>query len=277
MTACGLTNLATCLPQKFFEFISGIITDPIQPLLTLTQKLLTEPANINALQHLWAVIIYIISLFYGLFFLFAGFNLMISGYNSAKRERAKSWLRNIILMILFIQSSFMIYNILIEMSSLMTTGIVSMIDPKFFLMKTDNFTNLGLQLTLLLPQQGILYLTVLLLEIRYAMATIGVVLFPIAIFFYFIPPLKSYGKMILNVLLVLIFITFFDAIVLYGVSALLPSPIFAQYKSLVVTTGLLMVDLVMLIALIVAVLKAVFGVLNSDVGRNVKRAAKYLI
>jgi len=277
MSSCGLTNLATCLPQKFFEFISGLVTAPVQPLLTLTQKLLTEPVNINLFLHLWAVIVYIISLFYGLFFLFAGFNLMISGYDSVKRERAKNWLQNIFFMILFVQMSFMIYGIIIEIGSLLTTGIISLIDPKFFLMKTDNIVNFGLQLALLIPQLLVILFTVLLLGLRYVMVSIGVVLFPIALFFYFIPPLKGYGKLILNILLVLIFITFFDAIVLFGVSTLFNAVIFANFKVLLVTIGFAMVNTIMLITLIFTIIKAAFGLLNSDVGRNVKSAAKYLI
>ena len=101
MTECGLTDLAICLPQKFFEFLLSILNAPLQPLLDLTKNLLTEPVNISLFYSLWAVIIYVISLFYGLFMLFAGFNFLISGYEASKRENAKMWFRNVILMIIF--------------------------------------------------------------------------------------------------------------------------------------------------------------------------------
>mgnify|MGYP001595779206 FL=1 len=86
---CGLTNLATCIPQKFFEFILTIINAPLQPFLPLTKNLLSAPVNIEVFISLWAIIIYILSIFYGLFLIFAGFNFMISGYSAEKRERAK--------------------------------------------------------------------------------------------------------------------------------------------------------------------------------------------
>src|SRR3989338_986984 len=135
---CGLSNLATCIPQMFFEFVLGIINAPLQPFLTLTKNLLSEPVTIEVFISLWAIIIYILSIFYGLFLIFAGFNFMISGYSAEKRERAKEWLRNVILMMIFVQASYYLYSILIELSSSMTAGIIDMIDQKFFLLTVDN-------------------------------------------------------------------------------------------------------------------------------------------
>ncbi len=277
MTECGLTNLATCLPEKFFEYLVSLLNAPVQPLLNLVQSLLTEPVNINIFHAFWAIIVYIISLFYGLFFLFAGFQLMISGYDAQKRENAKNWLRNIVLMILFVQASFLIYDLIIQMASLLTTGIIDLIDQNFFLMTIDNFTNFGLQLSLLIPYLLTLLLTVILLGLRYLIVAVGVVLFPLAIFFYFIPPLQSYGKLILNVLLACIFVTFFDAILLLGASMLVNVGAFALFKIVLAMIAFLSVNLLMVGLLLFAMLKAVFGALNSELGSNIKSAVKYLV
>ncbi|MBU0470569.1 MAG: hypothetical protein KJ984_03780 [Nanoarchaeota archaeon] len=277
MVECGLTNLAICLPEKFFEFIVSLLNAPIQPLLSFVQTLMTEPANINTFQSFWAVIVHVISLFYGLFFVFAGFNLMISGYDSAKREKAKYWLGNVILMILFVQASFLIYDLIIELSSLLTAGVINIVDPNFFLMTIDNGINVGLQLSLLIPYIGVLITTIILLGLRYLFAVVGVVLFPFAIFFYFIPPLRSYGKLILNFLMVIIFVPFFSAVILFGASALLQIPIFANFKIVLTIIAFVSVDLMMIFLIIFAIIKAAFSVLNSDVGRGVKKAIKYLV
>lgn len=276
LVECGLTNLATCLPEKFFEFLVSLLNAPIQPLLSFAQTLMTEPANVNTFQSLWAVVVYVISLFYGLFLLFAGFNLMISGYDSAKREKAKYWLRNIILMILFVQASFLIYDLIIELSSLLTAGVINIIDPNFFLMTVDSGLNFGLQLSLLIPYICVLILTIILLGLRYLFAVVGVALFPFAIFFYFIPPLRSYGKLILNFLMVIIFVPFFSAVILFGASALLQIPIFNNFKIVLTIIAFVSVDLMMILLIIFAIIKAAFSVLNSDVGRGVKKAVKYL-
>ena len=100
---------------------------------------------------------------------------------------------------------------------------------------------------------------------------------PFALFFYFIPPLQSYGKMILNILMVLIFVPFFDAVLLFGASALMDIPIFTNFKIVVTTMAFLSINLLMTLLLLFAIIKAAFGVLNSDVGKGVKTAVKYFI
>ncbi len=277
LVECGLTNLATCLPEKFFEFIISLLNVTIQPLLKLVQTLLTEPANVNTFQPLWAVIVYVISMFYGLFFLFAGFNLMISGYDSAKREKAKYWLRNVVLMIIFVQASFLIYSLILELSSLMTAGVINIIDPKFFLMTLDNGLNFGLQLSLLIPYIGTLVITIILLGLRYLFAIVGVVFFPLAMFFYFIPPLQSYGKLITNLLLVVIFVPFFDAVMLFGASALLKIPVFTNFKIVLTIVAFTAVNLLMILLIIFAIIKAATSVLDSDMGKGIKKAVKYMV
>ena len=109
MPQCGLSNLATCLPEKFFDYILTIVNAPLQHLLNAVNSLMTEPVNIHMLQSFWVIIIYTISMLYGLFLLFAGVNFLISGHDAIKRERAKDWLKNIILMIIFVQASFFIF------------------------------------------------------------------------------------------------------------------------------------------------------------------------
>lgn len=270
MADCGLTNLGVCLPEKFMEYLANILSSPVQPFLDAIRYLLTEPVNINVFHSFWAVIIYVISLFYGLFFLFAGFNFMISGYDAAKRERAKNWFRNIVLMVLLVQASFFLYDIIIELGSLLTSGVINLIPANFFKLTIDNITNIGLEIALLIPYLLTLIVTMLLLGLRYLMVSIGVVLFPIGLFMYFISPLQSYGEMILNILLAGIFVPFFVAILLFGASALMNVGVFANFKMILVMTAFCAVNLLMIGLVIFALLKAVFGVLNSEIGRDVK-------
>ena len=275
--SCGLTNLSSCLPEAFFDFITAILNSTLEPLMYIVKTFLIEPVNVNIFQSFWIIIIYIISLFYGLFLLFAGFNFLISGYDSAKRENAKQWLSNIILMIIFIQSSFFVYNLVIELGSLMTVGVLDLIPNNFFYVTGNSFSSIGLQLSLLTPYISTLIFTIFLLALRYLFVSVGVVFFPFAIFFYFIPSLQAYGKMILNVLAVIIFVTFFDAVILFGASALMQISIFQQYNLIIATTAFLAIDLLMLCLIIFAIIKAAFSVINSDVGRNIMKAGKYLV
>ncbi len=271
MAECGLSNLATCLPQLFLEFVLTLLNSALQPLVDLAKALLTEPVNVMLFYGLWVIIIYLISLFYGLFFLFAGFNFMISGYNSAKREQAKAWLTNVLLMILFVQSSFFLYELTIELGSLLTASIINLIDPTFFLLQADSFLDLGLNLLLTAFYVLVLLVSVILLGVRYLLVSMGVVFVPIGLFLYFIPPLKSYGTMILSVLAVLIFIPFFDALILLGSSLLMNVSLFDHFSMLVTTLSFVMINLFMICVVLFALLKAAFSVIDSDVGRTLRR------
>jgi len=270
---CGLTNLASCIPQKMYEYTLGIINAPLQPFLDLTKNLLSANVNIDNFISLWAIIIYIISIFYGLFIILAGFNLIVSGYSAEKRERAKEWIKNIILMIFFVQASFFIYGVLLELSSSMTAGVINIINPDFFLLTVDNIANIGLQLVLLIPYLLMLLLSILLLSLRYLIVAVGVVFFPIGLFLNFIPPLKSYGKLILNILLIIIFLPFIQSLMLLAASKLVELSIFENYKTLIMTASFTLINLSMVLLIIFAVFKAAFAAIHSDMGRAVTTVA----
>ena len=106
---CGLLNLASCIPQKLYDYLINILNSPIQPLLILTKGLLTEPINLETFVSLWAIVLYVLSIFYGLLMLYSGFNFMISGYDVVKRTKAKEWFRNIFIMIVLVQASYFVY------------------------------------------------------------------------------------------------------------------------------------------------------------------------
>jgi succinate dehydrogenase hydrophobic anchor subunit len=99
---------------KLGETLLTAFNAPLQPLLDWIKSLLTGEVNPTLMLPLWTIIVYIISLFYGLFFMFAGFNFIISGHDMVKRENAKSWIRNVVLMVIFVQGSYFIYSLIIK-------------------------------------------------------------------------------------------------------------------------------------------------------------------
>jgi hypothetical protein len=128
----------------------------------------------------------------------------------------------------------------------------------------DGITDLGLSILF-----GLLYLltllaTALILVLRYAFVAIGVTLLPIAIFFYFLPPMKQYGALLLNFLGIAIFVTCFDALLLAGFSRLADVGIFGNMKLIVVIAAFLCIDFMMCFLLFFGVVKSAFSV-YSDV------------
>jgi len=273
---CGITNFVTCIPQKIAEYFLMLIYLPIIPLLSIIQKFLSEPVSISIFHSLWGIMIYVISIFYGLLFLFSGFNFIISGYDAVKRAKAKEWLKNTLLMIFFVQASFVIYSLLNDLSSLLASGVMNMIDDRFFMLTANSLTDLSLSLALGLVYMLILLITVVLVSLRYLIVGCGVVLFPIGLFLYFIPPLRDYGKLILNTLFTLMFLPFFLSLELLMASMMLELPIFENFKVVVMISGFSMVNFTMLFLLVFGLVKAVFSVTRSDVGQAVSMGIRYI-
>lgn len=260
MAECGLLNLPSCLPQKFFEYIEGFLNAPLQPLLDIVKDLMTAQVNLQIFSSFWAIIVYVLSMFYAILIIYSGVMLVMSGHDVVKREKAKENLRNMMIMIILIQASFFIYELVVEIGSVMTLANLSLIDDSFFVLNIDNLSNLAMQMIFYLVYILVLLLTSLILVIRYAIVASGVVLFPMSIFFYFIQPLKSYGLLILNFLGSSIFVTFIVTIFLIVFSKLVEQPIFTDIKILVMIASFLLVNCIMLFMMFFSVVKSAIQV-----------------
>ena len=271
---CGLLNLATCIPQKLFEFLINLLNSALSPLLSLVKSLLTDPIQVSSFGSLWAIMVYIISLFYGFLLLYSGFNFILSGYNAPKRENAKEWLRNIIIMIVLVQASYFLYSLVLDMNSLMTSGIMNLITEEFFKLTADNIVNIGLQFLFAILYALILIISVLMLAIRYLIVVAGVAIFPLGIFLFFIPPLKQYGQFILNFLGGCIFVTFFDVLIFLFSSKLLEISLFENVKILVMIAAFGMANILMIFVIFFSAVKAALNFTNKATGMIIL-ATKY--
>jgi len=255
---CGILNLASCIPLKIYEFLISVLNAPIMPLLEFLKALLTEPVNISLFSSLWAIMLYVISLFYGILMLYSGFNFMISGYDVVKRIKAKQWFLNLFLMIVFVQASFFLYALVLDIGSLLTAGIINLIDESFFMITADSIINIGLQFLFVTVYVFTLFITIILLTFRYIIVAVGVVLVPIGIFLYFIPPLKGYGKLILNFLGICIFITFFDALIFLVCAKLVEIALFKDFRILIMVSALTFANFMMFYLMFFSAIKSAF-------------------
>jgi len=235
---------------------------------------MTEPINISLFGTFWAAIVYMLSMFYGLLIVYVGFSFMLSGHDVVKRENAKSWLKNIIIMIVLVQASFFIYQLAIEISSLMTAAVFNLIDDEIFLLSADSFTEISIQLINSISYLTVLILTVFLSVMRYIFVCIGLIFFPIGIFLSFIPPLKGYGKFILNVIGVLILMTFFQAILLLGPSMILEIEFFGNLSSIVMTCAFLLSDIMFFILLWLAM---TWSRSEAGIGQSLRTIANLIV
>ncbi len=260
--ACSLANIGQCLPESFMNYLLDILNTPLEPLLTFVQKLFTEPVNISGFKSLWTVIVSILGLFYGLAFLWAGFNFIMAGFDSSRKETAKTWLKNILMMLVAVQASFWLYQLLVEMGALLTAGVFSMIPEEFFRLTADVFSDIGMSLLMTGCYVLVLLFTALLLAIRYILVAAGVLFFPIALFLYFLPPLKALGRLMLWLTGVVVFMTFFASICLLMASKLLILDLFTGNKLMLMMASFILVDFTMMGMLAFSVIKAALSLMD---------------
>jgi len=254
-----LGEIVSGIMDKIVDMVKTIINAPIKPLVSLIKDMLSAVVNLDLFKSLWAIILYTLSLFYSLLLLYSGVNFMISGYDMVKREKAKEWLKNMVLIMVLVQASFFFYKVLIELSSILTTAILNMISNEFFLITFNSLIEIIFYLIYL----AILIITSLILIIRYLVVSFGVVFFPIGIFLYFIPFTKDYGRMILNFLIVNIFLSFSNAVILLCCSKLIEIPLFEHYKILVMTCSFLLVSLTTIYLMFFSLVKSSVNVVTS--------------
>lgn len=257
---CSITNLGSCLAEKFFEFLLGILNAPIKPLLDLTYNLLTKPVNIDIFSGVWGVIVYVLSMFYGLLLIYVGFRFLIAGYSLEQREKAKKSLANVIIMMVLVQASFYLYSLSIEITASVTTVILNMLQKDFFLITIDNITNIGLEFLFIIPYIISILLTLIFLTIRYIIVSMGVLFFVIGIFLYFIEPLNHYGRLIINFLFATISITFFYSLIFLGASKLLEVGAFENFKIMVMIGAFCLVNLLSIFLLAFVIIKSAFKI-----------------
>ncbi len=232
------------VPKLFFNFLLDIINQALEPFQNIIKTNLEHNPNIENNKNTWKIITYTISFFYVLILMYSGFLFIVSGNDVIKRDTAKEWLRNILVMLILIQASFYLYEIILELGSSINTSILNLIPDSFFQINSLNYLNFGVQLILALLYLLILLLTALFLVIRIIFVFFGVVLFPIGIFLYFIPPLNAYGRFFIHLIMVFVFSTVLASLILLTVSNLLASGQYTRIiKTLIIIGGFVLIDL----------------------------------
>ncbi len=254
--ACDITNIGECIAQALFQFVLDLLNLASKPFLDLIKKFLTEPVSISAFADIWGIIVYILSMFYGLFLVWIGLKFIISGESPEEREKAKSDLKNIIIMMILVQGSYYLYDLFLTISASLTKTVFNMIPNSFFRLTLESISNFGFDL--IFGISYILHLIAVLtfLLLRYIFVSAGVILFAIGIFFYFIPFLNQYGKLILNSLGVLIFLPFFYSLVFLIGSKLAELDQFSNIKTLIMVGTLDLIILFTLLILLFVIVKA---------------------
>lgn len=217
-----LQNLPACNAEKLFSTINdGFIYSAKQFLdNTLTfvisspnTKLYCKPYNalMGVLETLYAIALMIIG---GLY--------IVSANDIQARTKSKIWLQNLMLMILSLTFAFPIFNMILEVNQYITTSIYNQSFLDVFDIQVV-FSSLIFSFsfsTFTLFSAALAFFTLL---VRYMLIPFLLLLFPIGILLYFLPFTKDWGGFILKFILLILFMTSFDAVLILGVSYLLNS------------------------------------------------------
>ncbi|MDP2750932.1 MAG: hypothetical protein Q8O89_08940, partial [Nanoarchaeota archaeon] len=168
---------------------------------------------------------------------------------------AKDWLKNAFFLIVFVQASFFIYSSVLWLASSLAEGILSGVDTSFFTITMEG--SVGMQIMLLIPYLATLLVTSLILGVRYILASVGLIFFTLGIFAYFIPPIKDIGKFLVTVILMILFVPFFQAIMILAISKIVQS--FTDYKILILICGFLLINIATIALVYFVTIKSALG------------------
>jgi len=248
----SLLDIPTSIMNIFFGTIKNALLSFNNTLMNLTKELLSANPDPAPLFSWWQTIITIISAFYLLIFLIIGFQFLLSGNNATKREQAKEWLKNVVIMIIAVNISFYLYQLALELSTAITQYLWEAGFEQFFQNTLYSATGI-IFIFFSIIAIGLALIT---LFIRYLFLLAGVILFPIAIFLYLTPKLDAWGKMIFNFLGVMLVIQLLDIIILIATQQVMIQLAGNIGTALILPLGFTVIALTNTLAIIYAIIKS---------------------
>lgn len=262
-TKTVLNNTLGGLPLDIFSIFKNSIKNSVivfnASLLSLAKELIAANPDPQLMYGWWQSIVTVISCFYLLVFLIIGFAFLINGHSAVKREQAKEWLKNAVMMIIGVSISFYLYQLILELATgitkfLWVTGFEQFFEPSIFS---------GLGIILLLVFSASIAIALVTLFLRYVFLLMGVILFPIGIFFYLTPKFDNWGKIIFNFLGVMLATQFIDVVILIATQQALLQLAGNAGASFVLPLGFLIITIVNVVVIVYAVVKSALSIVTT--------------
>lgn len=251
---CGLTNIKAC----FTGIFQGFFNAQLKPLLDFFMTLLETETSPELFKPLWSGIVFLSEFIATIFIVINNIKLIIFAGYPVKSYQAKKNLQNIVIIAVLLPLSYYAYNLLLNFNSTLTKNFLENVGVTFFEVKFQGITDSILNFLLFLFYLIALILTDIILILRYFILSVGVVLFPLGIFMYYVDSLKSYGSLIINFLLSNIFAGAITSIIIKILSMLSNIAVFEGFKIIFSIAGLLIADVVLLLIMFFVVVKAGF-------------------
>jgi hypothetical protein len=194
-----------------------IIADGLNIFISLANFFIaTNPYLTNDVLAIHSKLITLLAPLYVLILTWNGIQIMLSRGISSQTN-AKSVIQKTIISILLVASSLQIYQLILNLSQAISS---------FFLVNSLPDFGAPSISTIALFALAFFFLTlfVIFLIVRFIFISLGVVIFPIGIFLYFFTPTKAYGKLLLSIIFLFLFIQILFALVISVMTIVASTP-----------------------------------------------------
>lgn len=215
-------NLPTCIVENFFStLVSGFVYSASQFLENALTFIVNGP-DLSLFCGPYSQVMAVLESLYTIALMGVGAYYIATAADVEKRAQVKLWIQNIIFVIIALAFSYNIFQMLIELNQYITTSIY---DSSFANLLNIQvvFSSLVFAVVLSFNFLGVAALTFFTLIVRYMLIPFLFLLFPIAIFLFFMPFTKDWGLFLLKFIVIIVFMTSIDAVLILGMSYLLTS------------------------------------------------------
>lgn len=198
-------TLTDAVYTPFYNSFYNLVTEFMQLVLEI---LVWNPPLTPAYES-WNIVRTVISSLYLTVLTYAGLKLMIGTIaGEDERNTLKRWVGGSIVSILLVNMSYILYGFAIQLNVGLSAMVFKQPNLIGFVAASAAFT------MLLVVQTSTVLFVILLLIVRHLLVIVGVVFFPIAIFLYYLPPTRRFGKLLSTLVFANIFIQFFEVLCL---------------------------------------------------------------
>lgn len=218
----SITNLPGQIVSSFFTYLNNGLASATKTITDNAIKFMFVSPNPSWFCAPYNAVMAIIEGTYALVLMGLSLYFILRSGDVEGRLTAKKWMENMLVMVIVLAFSFPLFGMLIDLNTYLSGSLANQSLASLF---GDSYANDESILSLVILLSGSYFglITFLTLLLRYILLPFMLLLFPISIFLYFIPPMQKWGKTFLTVILVFIFMTTADALVMMGLAAMFGS------------------------------------------------------
>jgi len=210
-----LQNLPTCLVESFFSFVSNGLIVAIKAFVAAAFTLLLSVPDLNWFCGAYNQVMALIESLYTLLIMGLGLFYIIRSSDVEGRLTAKRWLKSLFLMIIALTFSFYIFKAMLDINQSIASTLLNQATTDFFSVHAS-LSDFVFAIVILLGFVSAAVLTFATLLGRYLLIPFLLLLFPWAIFFYFVPVSEGFGRFLLKLIALILFMTSLDALIILG-------------------------------------------------------------